>query len=206
MRATGWANVLAALVAKTGISPNGISVLGLAAGAAAGVALAMTSKVEDAAAVRGLWILGAGLVQLRLLSNLLDGMVAVLRDETSAVGELYNEVPDRLSDAAILIGLGYAAGGDPVLGFVAALVAIFVAYVRAMAKAVGATNDFCGPFAKPHRMALVTAFTLWVGVSPTSWRLEFGEARVALIILIAGGSLTAVRRLLRAAKELRRGS
>ena len=86
-RATAWANALARLVAKTGISPNGISVVGLVAGVAAGVALAMTSRVEDAATVRGLWILGAALVQLRLLSNLLDGMVAVVnpgRPETQS--------------------------------------------------------------------------------------------------------------------------
>ena len=51
-------------------------------------------------------------------------------------------------------------GGDPLLGLAAAAVAIFVAYVRAMAKAAGAPNDFCGPFAKQHRMALVTIIAL----------------------------------------------
>ena len=37
------------------------------------------------------------------------------------MGELYNEVPDRVSDAATLIGLGHAAEGWPVLGFLAAI-------------------------------------------------------------------------------------
>ena len=40
-------------------------------------------------------------------------MVAVASDRTSKLGELFNEVPDGLSDAATLVGLGYAAGGVP---------------------------------------------------------------------------------------------
>ena len=34
---------------------------------------------------------------------------------------------------------------------------MFVAYVRAMGKAAGGPNDFCGPMAKPHRMFALTA-------------------------------------------------
>ncbi len=59
------------------------------------------------------WLLAAALVQLRLLANMFDGMVAVETNTASPVGELFNEVPDRVSDAAILVGLGYAAGGTP---------------------------------------------------------------------------------------------
>ncbi len=43
------------------------------------------------------WLAGALLVQLRLLANLYDGMVAVLRQIASPVDELFNEVPDRVS-------------------------------------------------------------------------------------------------------------
>ena len=55
----------------------------------------------------------------------------------SPIGELHNEVADRVSDAAILIGAGYALGSVPELGFVTALLAVFLAYVRAQGKAVG---------------------------------------------------------------------
>ena len=47
---------------------------------------------------------------LSLLANLLDGMVAMGRGVASPVGELFNEVADRVSDTAILLGLGWAAG------------------------------------------------------------------------------------------------
>ncbi len=148
------------------------------------------------------------LVQVRLLCNLFDGMAAVLQGQTSAVGEMYNEIPDRVSDAAIFIGLGYASCGDgtgtvPELGYVAALVAIFAAYVRAVGKAGGAPNDFCGPFAKPQRMAIVTLFAIYIAASPTSWRSEFGDVRILLIVVIAGTSLTTLRRLGRIAAKLR---
>ena len=79
-----------------------------------------------------LWLLAAGTVQLRLLANLMDGMVALASYEASPVGELYNEIPDRIEDVLILIGLGYAAGGAPTMGYGAAVLAVFVAYVRAM--------------------------------------------------------------------------
>ena len=41
-------------------------------------------------------------VQLRLLCNLLDGMVAVEQGKQTPFGVLYNEMPDRVSDSALL--------------------------------------------------------------------------------------------------------
>jgi phosphatidylglycerophosphate synthase len=86
-------------------------------------------------------VLAAVGVQLRLLANMFDGMVAIETGRTSAVGELYNEVPDRVSDTAVLVGAGYAAGGCPVLGYVAALLAVFIAYVRAQGRVAGASQE-----------------------------------------------------------------
>src|SRR5437899_7943244 len=103
-RNTRWANALAGALARQGVSPNAISVAGLVAGILAGVAFVATAFTE-AWVDRLCWVAGAVCVQLRLLANLLDGMVAVASNRTSKVGELFNEVPDRLSDAATLIGL-----------------------------------------------------------------------------------------------------
>jgi phosphatidylglycerophosphate synthase len=139
---------------------------------------------------------------VRLLCNLFDGMVAVARKIASRTGELYNEVPDRVSDAAVFIGLGYAAGGEPALGYLAALTAVFVAYVRAMAKSIGAPNDFCGPMAKPQRMALATVLGVYLSLAPESWRLPWSEVRIVLVVVIAGGIATAMHRLARAAIHL----
>lgn len=178
------------------------------AGLAGGAAFAATSF--DTPYTRLFWLAAAALVQLRLLANMFDGMVAVRRNIASPLGELYNEVPDRISDAALLIGVGYAAGGHPVVGFGAALAAVFTAYVRAAAKVAGAPNDFCGPFAKQQRMFCITLLALYCAAAPLAWQPtwmlageQFGLAAVVLAIVLVGSVLTAIRRLIRAARYLK---
>jgi phosphatidylglycerophosphate synthase len=158
---------------------------------------------------RLLFLTAAGAIQLRLLCNLLDGLVAIEHGKASPLGELFNEVPDRISDAATLIGAGFAMGGVPALGYVAACVAIFTAYVRAMGKVAGARQEFCGPMAKQQRMFLVTLAALYCGLAPSSWqptwgRFGTGAMSAALVVVIVGGLFTAARRLRRIAAALSR--
>ena len=200
-RNTWWAESAAQMLVKLGVSPNTISLFGMLAAVAAGVSF-YSSGIATGFGQRALWFCGGLLCQIRLLCNLFDGMVAVKRGIASPTGELYNEVPDRVSDAAVFIGLGYAAGGDVAIGYIAALISVFVAYVRATAKSIGAPNDFCGPMAKPQRMALATAVAVYMAVSPNSWRLPWGEAKTVLVLVIIGGVWTALRRLSRAAQHL----
>ncbi len=67
---------------------------------AAGPALGLTSVEYN----RLFWLIAALGAQLRLTANMLDGMVALVSARASKVGELYNEVPDRVWDAAVFIG------------------------------------------------------------------------------------------------------
>lgn len=207
-RSTKWAAAMTTALVRSGASPNGISVAGMIAGLLAGLLLPITADTGGISA-RMLWLVAILLVQSRLLCNLLDGMVAVGSGRASPVGELYNEVPDRVADVAILVGLGYAAGGAPALGYAAACVALFVAYTRAMAKASGAPSDFCGPMAKPHRMFVVTVTGLYMALAPAAWQPSWGPSdawgvtSAALIIISLGGVVTALRRLRRSAQSLR---
>ncbi len=201
---------MAKWLAATGITPNAISIAGMVFGCLAGVVFASTASL-DSGSMRAAWVAGAVLVQLRLLANMFDGMVAIERDVTSAVGELYNEVPDRVSDAAILVGLGYASGGEPTLGYVAACVAIFVAYVRAMGVAAGAPQAFAGPMAKPQRMFAVTVGAVYCAVTPAAWQPQFSPdgrsiAAFVLALVTLGGLWTAARRLRQIARSLREAS
>jgi phosphatidylglycerophosphate synthase len=192
-------------------SPNAISIAGLIAAIAAGACLWATARVEPLPA-RLLFGAAAGLVQLRLLANMLDGMVAVGRGIASRVGELYNEVPDRIADAAALIGLGYAAGGSPELGYLAAILAVFCAYIRAVGKAAGAGSDFCGPMAKQQRMFTVTVAALYLALAPASWHARsmlheaWGIPAAALVLIIVGTAYTCLRRVAGIAAKLRRAS
>ncbi len=198
--ARGLRPVMAAAdwLVRRGASPNGISVAGAIAACLAGVAFALTRQVPGAA--RPLWLLGAALVQARLMANLLDGMVAIGRGVASATGELFNEVPDRVSDTAVLVGLGWAAG-QLALGFAAALAAMATAYIRAIGKGLGQPSDFSGPMAKQQRMALVTFLAVVCAVLPAGWIA--GWPQIALWLVTLGALLTAARRLAHIARALR---
>jgi len=185
-------------LAQRGASANGISVAGMAAGGLAGALFAVTPHLSGPSLVAA-WLAGAVFVQARLAANLLDGMVAIESGKASRVGELFNEVPDRVSDAAILIGLGYASGGIPWLGYLAAVLALFVAYVRSAARNAGAPQDYSGPMAKPHRMFAVTVTAVLCAIVGPGR----GWPAIALGLIVAGCVITAVRRLVRAGRYLR---
>lgn len=195
-RAASW-------LARRGASANAISVAGMIAGILAGIVLGLT---RDFAAPLP-WFAAALLIQLRLLANMLDGMVALETGTASTLGEIYNDVPDRMSDSATLIGLGYALGGDIVLGYAAAGAAVMTAYIRTLGVAAGAPAQFCGPMAKPHRMFVATAAAGLCGfaaVLDTTITLGgYGLPALALGVITAGSIVTALRRLARIARTLR---
>jgi phosphatidylglycerophosphate synthase len=192
-----WQRIAAFLAARQ-VSPNSISVTGMVVGVIAGILLASTSCAADDSVQRALWLLAAACIQLRLLANMLDGMVAISSQRASRLGELYNELPDRVSDAAIIIGAGYASGGLPALGYVGACTAILTAYVRAIGKANGVANLFIGPMAKPHRMFVLTVAAVSMALLPRSWRPVWAGLALpalALTLIIAGSLITVTRRL-----------
>ncbi len=195
-RLAGWATDR---VVSLGLSPNAISLLGMVSALAAGGFLAATAWVEGGAQ-RVCWGLGACLVQGRLLANLLDGMVAVKTGKASPLGEMFNEVPDRFSDLAILIGLGFAANADPFLGALAGGSALLTAYVRAFGASLGQGQDFSGPLAKPQRMFVVTVAALGAALGPVTWQAPLMFGVFALVIV--GSLLTTGRRLWRLAQRL----
>ena len=197
---------MASGLARSGISPNAISGMSIVFGCAAGAALAATAHTFGWTQ-RGCWLAGAVCIQGRLLANMLDGMVAVEGGKGGPTGDLWNEAPDRVSDAATIIGAGYAAGSDPVLGFVAALMAVFIAYVRALGASVGAGQLFLGPQAKPQRMAVLTVTCLLTALVPTYPAVTGTPPSplilIALLIIIVGGAITSWRRLARISTYLR---
>jgi phosphatidylglycerophosphate synthase len=139
---------------------------------------------------------------------MLDGMVAIASSRTSKTGELYNEVPDRISDAAVFIGAGFAWGGNVTLGYIATILAIFTAYVRAAGKIAGAPNEFCGPMAKQHRMLVITLVCVYAAITPRSWQIitfndsQIGLMTLGLVVIVIGCVVTVIRRVGRIAHAL----
>jgi phosphatidylglycerophosphate synthase len=200
-----WAQGATAWLASRNVSPNAISIAGMCACIVGGIALGVTSIAD----YRILWLIAALGAQLRLTANMLDGMVAIASSRTSKTGELYNEVPDRISDAAVFIGAGFAWGGNVTLGYIATILAIFTAYVRAAGKIAEAPNEFCGPMAKQHRMLVITLVCVYAVITPSSWQMiTFNDSQIGLItlglaVIVLGCVITVIRRVTRIAHALR---
>ena len=188
-RSTGWAAFAAKGALKLGLTANQVSFLGIVAAGLGAWAMLETDLHPS------LFLAAAAAIQLRLLANMIDGMVAVEGGKGGPTGAIWNEVPDRIEDSLFLVAAGYAAT-LPWLGWLAALLAAVCAYVRLLGGTLGQPQDFGGPMAKPHRMAALTIGCLIA----IPW---FGALQIALAVIAAGTLLTIALRLARLAKALR---
>jgi phosphatidylglycerophosphate synthase len=195
-RNTKWAAAISGLLARSRVPPNAISVAGAVFAALAGVGFWGAGKVARDWGWSVLLILALGGIQLRLLCNLFDGMVAVEGGFKTKAGEIFNELPDRFSDAFIFIGSAYAVPDVTCtreLGWTAAVLAVITAYVRALGASMGAGQQFLGPMAKQQRMAIMTAACVVAALAPV-WPALSRVIPLTLTVVVAGCVITIFRR------------
>jgi phosphatidylglycerophosphate synthase len=192
-RSSAWAIKLSARLAGSGVTPNAISVTSILFAAIGGLLIFYFDHWLA-------WLAAAICVQLRLVCNLLDGMVAIEGGKKSSVGAIYNEFPDRIADTLFLVPLGYAAG-MPWLGWACALLAALTAYVRVFGGSLGLAQDFGGVMAKQRRMAALTAGLVAQAVlsflSAALWPLI-----VTAAVIAAGSLVTCITRTVAIARKL----
>jgi phosphatidylglycerophosphate synthase len=202
-RNAGWAKTLAHRLGRAGVRPNSVSVAGVVfALAAAGAFLVVPAAAPGVRAAA--LLVAAAAIQLRLLCNMLDGMLAVEGGFKTPTGELYNDLPDRLADVVILVAAGYSIrdlAGGTTLGWAAAVAAVSTAYVRTLGGSLGVTQHFVGPMAKQHRMFTLTLATLLSSVEPMAG-LPPRAMRAGLAVIVAGSIVTVCRRTHRIASEV----
>jgi len=148
------------------------------------------------------WALGAAAgIQLRLICNLMDGMVAIEGGMKSKTGDVFNDLPDRFADLLLIVPAGYAVAWvhGPELAWAAGALAVFTAYVRVLGGALGLKQDFVGPMAKQQRMALLT-FAALVSIFEPQPRYAL---TAALGLIAVGSLLTVFRRTSRIMQLLR---
>ena len=196
-RSAGWAKWLANVLVKSNLSPNQISVLSILPALAGAWILACRASVLTP----WLLVLVVLCIQLRLLANMLDGMVAIEGGKQSKVGVLYNEIPDRVADSLFIVALGYAIA-MPWLGWLGALLAAKTAYIRVLGGANGLAQSFSGPMAKQHRM-----FVMSLGCLLGAAELYFiGSQQILVItayVIAIGAGITCITRTLAIAKQLK---
>lgn len=176
---------------RHGVPPDAVTWAAVPVAAVGGGALALAGQAPWL-----LWIVPVA-ATVRIALNLLDGMVARAAGSTHRLGELWNELADRLADVLFLGGLALHPGVDPVLALGAALAAVLASYAGVAARAAGGRRQYGGVMSKPGRMgtlavaaplAFLTGDDLWLTVA--GW------------IILAGAVVTLVQRVLQAAREL----
>ena len=200
-----WAKNFARFLAKRGVTPNAVSGASVVCALGAFACLLATRNIEYSRWTQvALWLGAALFVQLRLLCNLFDGMLAVEFEKASALGAIYNDLPDRPADVLILVGAGYAISTfqwSPTIGWIAAVLALMNAYVRVLGVAIGAQERFNGPMAKPHRMAAITIACVLSAVE-TLFAWPHRVMGLALIFVAVGCVITIFNRLKLIARDL----
>jgi phosphatidylglycerophosphate synthase len=148
---------------------------------------------------------------LRLWCNMLDGMVALAAGEASRRGEILNDIPDRVSDVLIFVGVAHSGWMNPLFGYWAAILSLGTAYVGVLGQAVGAQREFGGLMSKPWRMVTLGlgAWLTYVLFQWNSGDTIIGGLRVlewTCLVLIAGCFQTSAQRLARILRRLREKS
>ncbi|MGD9127985.1 MAG: CDP-alcohol phosphatidyltransferase family protein [Planctomycetia bacterium] len=187
------------LCVRLEIHPDVISYASILAAAGAGACFWWAQELPL------LLLLAPILCLVRLWLNMLDGMVALASGKASRRGEILNDLPDRVSDVLIFVGVGYSGLAHVALGYWAAILALLTAYVGTLGQAVGARREFGGLMSKPWRMVIVMigavlAYFLFQREIPLPAGLTILD--VACIIVIAGCLQTIFVRLRRICRHL----
>lgn len=161
------AHSMVRLCVRLDIHPDLVSYTSLVAAAGAAVCFWLAHTVP------ALLLAGVILCYVRLWLNMLDGMVALASGKASRSGEIVNELPDRISDVLIFVGVAHSGLCHPLGGYWVAIFALLVAYVGTLGQAVGGQREFSGVMAKPWRMV-----TLHLGAWITLGLLWWGDGRI----------------------------
>lgn len=190
------------LCVRLGIHPDAVSYGSVVAAAGAGLCFWQSGSIP------ALLILGVGFCYLRLWLNMLDGMVALASGKASLRGEILNDLPDRVSDVIIFVGVAHSGLCHVESGYWAAIFALLVAYVGTFGQAVGVQREFSGIMSKPWRMVTLHAGA-WITLGLLWWgggRIDYGGLTVldwTHIAIIAGCIQTIWIRLARIMHSLR---
>lgn len=199
-RETSFARAGASLLLKTGLTPNSVSVLSVCFSILAAACLYFANTSGN----QWLWFsLAIAGIQLRLLCNLFDGMMAVEGGKATPNGDLYNEIPDRLSDVILFSAIGYTCGAGQwgiTLGWAAAISSLLTAYIRLHGASLTGKHDFKGVMGKAQRMfwlSVLLAIAPWL---PPSSINEFWLGGLGAIA--AAAFATFIQRLGRLSRQL----
>ena len=190
-RARTWINPVAEVFARTGVSPNTLTLIGLVIGVIAAFLFARGEQF-----LAGITLLVAGFF------DVIDGAVARLLQKETAFGGVLDSVIDRYVDFMLYAGIVYAfmigAIAEPGLifgwgwawGILAIAGSFMVSYIRARAEAAGSGKLDVGIAERAERLIILALGAL------------LGYTAYAVVIIVVITHITAVQRMVAAKKKL----
>ena len=176
---------------RHGIHPDAISYLSIVAALIAAVCF------WKSGATRRLLIIAPLFCYLRLWLNMLDGLVAFAAGKASRRGEILNDLPDRISDIVIFVGVAHSGLMNPLIGYWAAIFAVLTSYVGLFGQALGVQRQFGGIMSKPWRMVALQAGAWLTFFLPPQSSATLAVLDWTCLVVIAGCIETIVVRLKR---------
>jgi len=176
---------------KIGLTPNIISVIGVALAILSAVAYAMAQNQPLLLLLAVVLLLASG------FCDTLDGVLARTHQQASAFGGFFDSLLDRYADAAVYVGVIIGGLCDPVWGLIALAGSLLVSYSRARAEAAGIKMESVGIAERAERMIILAAASIVAIFWPqtiTFWVLNVSALNIGIIILGVLSNLTVLQR------------
>jgi len=177
---------IAAVLIKLRVSANALTTIGTLSTVVGGIAFAF-----------GHMHLGGFIVGITAISDALDGIVARKSGQVTTFGAFYDSTLDRIADGALLAGLAFFYGTDPVnhsmpllAMCLAGMIGTFmVSYTRSRAEALG-INAKVGVMQRAERVILLVVPQALFGLALHGWVLA-----IVVTILTVTAWITAIQRI-----------
>lgn len=181
----------AAQLARSGITPNQVTIAALVLCAVSGLLVAL---FPDSA---GALVFLAIVLFVRMALNAIDGLMAREHGAATPGGLLLNEIADVAADMLLYLPLVLVPEFSPVLVTLAVVMAVLTEVAGIAAIAIGGTRRHDGPMGKSDRALAFGALALLTGLGIAPAIL----VNLALAVIVGAAFLTLINRVNAALEE-----
>lgn len=164
-RAQLWFASEAKMLHKLGLSPNQVSILGIAFAVLSAITYWQWERHPLLLILAPLLMLASGLL------DALDGALARLYGEATNFGGFFDSLLDRYADAIIICGIILGGLTEVSWGLAALVGSLLVSYARARAEAAGVKMESVGLAERAERLVLLAlaSFLSFVWLDALCW-------------------------------------
>jgi archaetidylinositol phosphate synthase len=164
-RAQLWFASEAKMLHKLGLSPNQVSILGIAFAVLSAITYWQWERHPLLLILAPLLMLASGLL------DALDGALARLYKEATDFGGFFDSLLDRYADAIVICGIILGGLTEVSWGLAALVGSLLVSYARARAEAAGVKMESVGLAERAERLVLLAlaSFLSFVWLDALCW-------------------------------------